>query len=54
MSDALLRLVQEPDEQKKKKGTEFTPAEIYQQPEMWKQTLEILQRQKDEIQAYLG
>ncbi len=54
MSDALLRLVQEPDEQKKKKGTEFTPAEICQQPEMWKQTLEILQRQKDEILAYLG
>ena len=54
MSDALLRLVQEPDEQKKNKGTEFTPAEIYQQPEMWKQTLEILQRQKDEILAYLG
>jgi len=54
MSDALLRLVQEPDEQKKKKGTEFTPAEIHQQPEMWKQTLEILQRQKDEILAYLG
>jgi len=54
MSDALLRLVQETGEEKKNKGTEFTPAEIYQQPGMWKQTLEILQNQKEEILSYLG
>ncbi len=54
MSDALLRLVQESGEEKKNKGTQFTPAEIHQQPEMWRRTLEILESQKKEILAYLG
>ena len=54
MSDALLKLIQAPEAERKARGTVDTPAEIYQQPEMWKQTLEILQRQKDEILAYLG
>jgi D-galactosamine 6-phosphate deaminase/isomerase len=54
MSDALLRLMQETGEEKKKKGTEFTPEEIHQQPEMWRQTLGILESQKAEILAYLG
>ena len=47
--DAMLRLVNAPDEEKKEKGTEYTPAEIYQQPQMWLETLSILDRQKDEI-----
>jgi tagatose-6-phosphate ketose/aldose isomerase len=52
--DAMLRLVNEPEEKKKEKGTEYTPAEIYQQPEMWQQTLEILAGQDEEIRRYLG
>ncbi|MBN2289232.1 MAG: glucosamine--fructose-6-phosphate aminotransferase, partial [Candidatus Glassbacteria bacterium] len=54
MPDALLRLIQEPEAGKKNKGTEFTPAEIHQQPEMWRQTLEILRKQEPQIKAYLG
>ncbi len=54
MSDALLQLIQASAEEKKEKGTEFTPAEIYQQPEMWRQTLEILEAQKAEIIKFLG
>jgi len=54
MSDALLKLIQAPDEEKKEKGTEYTPAEIYQQPEMWLETLAILENQKDEILSFLG
>lgn len=54
MSDALLELIQASDEEKKRKGTEYTPAEIYQQPEMWRQTLEILESQKAEIAKFLG
>jgi tagatose-6-phosphate ketose/aldose isomerase len=52
--DAMLRLVNAPDDEKKAKGTEYTPAEIYQQPDMWLETLAILNRQKDEILQYLG
>jgi tagatose-6-phosphate ketose/aldose isomerase len=51
--DAMLKLVNAPEDEKKAKGTQFTPAEIYQQPEMWLQTLEILENQKEEILRYL-
>lgn len=54
MSDALLELIQASDEEKKQKGTEYTPAEIYQQPEMWRETLKILEGQKAEIEKFLG
>jgi len=54
MSDALLKLIQAPEAEKKEKGTEYTPAEIYQQPEMWLETLKILEGQKEEIPAFLG
>lgn len=52
--DAMLRLVQAPEEEKRAKGTEHTPAEIYQQPEMWLETLKLLEAQKDGILQYLG
>jgi tagatose-6-phosphate ketose/aldose isomerase len=52
--DAMLKLVDAPEDEKKAKGTEYTPAEIYQQPEMWRQTLEILSSQEEEIREYLG
>ncbi len=52
--DAMLKLVSAPEGEKREKGTEFTPAEIYQQPEMWMQTLEILKKQQDQILQYLG
>lgn len=51
--DAMLKLVSAPAEEQKVKGTEYTPAEIYQQPEMWLETLQILESQKDEILSYL-
>ncbi|HUU30200.1 MAG TPA: sugar isomerase [archaeon] len=54
MPDALLKLIQAPGKEKKAKGTEYTPAEIYQQPEMWLETLAILEKQKKEILSYLG
>ena len=54
MADALLKLVQAPEAEKEKKGTRYTPAEIYQQPEMWEQTLKICEGMKKEILAFLG
>ena len=54
MSDALLKLIKAPTAERKKKGTVDTPAEIYQQPEMWLETLKILEKQKKEILAFLG
>ena len=54
MADALLKLIEVPEAEKKAKGTEFTPAEIHQQPEMWLETLSILEKQKAEIVSYLG
>jgi len=52
--DAMLRLVKAPEDEKKSKGTVYTPAEIYQQPETWRQTLEMLSAREDEIRRYLG
>jgi len=52
--DAMLRLVKAPEDEKKSKGTVYTPAEIYQQPETWRQTLEMLSAREDEIRQYLG
>ena len=54
MSDSLLKLIQAPDTEKKERGTEHTPAEIYQQPEMWLETLKILEGQKEEILDFLS
>lgn len=54
MADAMLKLVQAPEAEKDKKGTRHTPAEIYQQPEMWEQTLKICEGMKSEILAFLG
>ncbi len=54
MPDALLELIQASAEEQQQKGTRYTPAEIYQQPEMWRQTLAILESQKDEITKFLG
>ncbi|HLA38371.1 MAG TPA: SIS domain-containing protein [Candidatus Glassbacteria bacterium] len=54
MSDAMHKLIEAPKPEKKKRGTEFTPAEIYQQPTMWLETLKILETQKHEIIKFLG
>ncbi len=54
MADALLKLIQAPEQEKKTRGTEFTPAEIHQQPEMWRQTLKIMEGQQQQILDFLG
>ncbi|MFH1068622.1 MAG: sugar isomerase [Candidatus Glassbacteria bacterium] len=54
MADSLLKLIKAPAGERKKRGTEYTPAEIYQQPAMWLETLKILEAQKHEIIKFLG
>ncbi|MHC4396557.1 MAG: SIS domain-containing protein [Planctomycetota bacterium] len=54
MANALRALIELPEAEQKEKGVESTPQEIYQQPEMWRQTLEIMKNKKDEIIKYLG
>jgi len=54
MADSLLKLIKAPARDRKKRGTEYTPAEIYQQPAMWLETLKILEAQKHEIIKFLG
>jgi len=47
MENALIDLTNLNNEEKKEKGVEFTPAEIFQQPEMWRETLKIIKNQKE-------
>jgi len=54
MANALKELVDAPKDEKEKRGTLYTPQEIFQQPEMWRETLKIIQARKDEILAFLG
>lgn len=54
MSNALKALIELPEAEQKAKGVESTPQEIYQQPEMWRQTLEIMKNKKEEIIKFLG
>ena len=54
MGNSLTNLINSGDDEQKEKGTEFTPAEIFQQPEMWRQTLDIINNQKEEITNFLG
>ena len=54
MADAMKKLIDAGADEKKAKGTEYTPAEIYQQPEMWRKTLAILESKKAEIVKFLG
>jgi len=54
MSNALTNLTSLSDSDKKEKGVEFTPEEIFQQPEMWRETLQIIINQKEEIINFLG
>ncbi|GAH35977.1 unnamed protein product, partial [marine sediment metagenome] len=54
MANALKALIELPEAEQKVKGVESTPQEIYQQPEMWRQTLEIVKNEKAEIIKFLG
>lgn len=54
MADAMLKLIQAPDAERDKRGTRHTPAEIYQQPDMWEQTYKICEDMKSQILAFLG
>lgn len=40
-------------EQLKQKGNKFTAAEIFQQPKLWEETINIIENRKTEIQAFL-
>lgn len=52
--NALNRLLQLGESEKKKLGVEYTPVEIEQQPGVWKESAELLQQQKEEIRTFLG
>lgn len=53
MTNALMDLINLNSNMKKKKGIEYTPLEIYQQPEMWRETLNIIKKQEKEIKNFL-
>jgi len=52
MPNAFTSLLSLSADEKKKKGVEFTPPEIFQQPEMWRKTAAILDKQKAQIKAF--
>lgn len=54
MANALKALIELPEAEQKEKGVEATPQEIFQQPEMWRQTLEIVKNNKEQIISFLG
>ncbi|MFH1759669.1 MAG: SIS domain-containing protein [bacterium] len=53
MSNAFTKLLMLSPQEKKQKGVEFTPAEIYQQPMMWRKTFDILEQNKSGIKKFL-
>ena len=53
MANPLTNLINLSGEMKKKKGVEFTPLEIYQQPEMWRETLNVIKKQEKGIKNFL-
>ena len=54
MSNSLTDLINLSNADKEIKGVQATPEEIYQQPEMWRETLKIIKNQKEEIIDFLG
>lgn len=50
---SLESFVELPEEEQKARGLSFTPREIAQQPETWRTTLEIFQRNKEQISSFL-
>ena len=54
MANALKALIDLSQDEQKQKGVEATPQEIYQQPEMWRRTLQIIKDKKQEIINFLG
>jgi tagatose-6-phosphate ketose/aldose isomerase len=54
MANAFTRLLTLGPAEKKKKGVEFTPPEIYQQPDMWLKTYKIMEKNKAAIHAFLN
>lgn len=53
MANTFTKLLSLSPAEKKKKGVVDTPPEIYQQPEMWLETYQILEKQKAEIKKFL-
>lgn len=53
MQNAILSLLSLPDQEKEKRGIVHTPLEIYQQPETWNRTAEILFENRAPILSFL-
>jgi len=51
--NAFERLLALPDEEKKARGVEFTPAEIAQQPSTWAKTADLLRERRDAIVRFM-
>lgn len=53
MGNAFTNLLRLSDAEKKEKGVEFTPREIYQQPDMWRKTYAIMEKNKAAIKKFM-
>jgi tagatose-6-phosphate ketose/aldose isomerase len=53
MANAFTSLLELSPSRKKRKGVEYTPPEIYQQPEMWQKTFDIMNENKKSIVKFL-
>ena len=49
MADPLIALLDLPEQERTERGLEYTPREIWQQPDTWSKTYELCRSQKDEL-----
>jgi tagatose-6-phosphate ketose/aldose isomerase len=54
MANAFTALLDLTPAEKKAKGVEYTPAEVYQQPDMWLKTFDIMKQNKKKIRGFMG
>ncbi|MFC2075672.1 SIS domain-containing protein [candidate division KSB1 bacterium] len=53
MASAIESLIQASENEKKERGTEFTPAEIFQQPFIWRDSFRRVKEAKDDVVRFL-
>ena len=53
MTGPLYELVSLPEKERKEKGIEYSPREIWSQPKIWLKNFEILSRKKEEIRSFV-
>ena len=53
MASAIESLIQAPEQEKKERGTEFTPAEIFQQPFIWRDSFRRVKEAKSKLTQFL-